>query len=165
MLENIQGDEQLRAIRRTGAAIGIALILGGVALAGFLFVQIVRSLDNPNRFKGSLDKWETVIRGSLTIPSVPVEESVGDVRPSRRSPSFDQLTIAKPFSEAIVVGSRLLAAVFMTLFALVLAVMSLSLIGAGGRLVSLATSEAEVMRKLLMYLYRNPPPNRGPEGL
>lgn len=62
--------EEQTIFQKIAAGLGIALIVLGVCLGLYLFVQIIGAIRNPQQFATTLDAWEKTLRGEAASTEV-----------------------------------------------------------------------------------------------
>ena len=145
----VAAEARLRTLRFAGALLGIAIVIGGAYMVMLLFTHVLKAALDPGQFKGTLDKWEVVIRGNAGQADQYLEKDKPDVASDDERPKNREMTLARSVSEVLVVISRPTAMVFLLLVVALLVGLATSVIEAGAKLISLAVNEQAILRKVL----------------
>lgn len=138
--------------RLAAAVIGLLMIVAGAWFGCLIAYEIYRVLHEPKSFAVTLDKWELLVRGRMTVKTAEGANSRSPA-PTNAGPE-DPVT--RHVEEFISVAARPLGAFFIILLVMVLIRVAVLLVDAGGRLVWLVVGEREVMKSILRELKSAP---------
>lgn len=159
-------------VRLFAAWFGLLLVAMGVAMAGFLFFRIGKTLLDPRSFETQVDRWEFVVRGRTTdaFPDAletPERRLISNQQPPSAEDSPDAAIADRsdPLEDTLELVGRLgsksaraAALLILVLVLLILVKIVVAVIHAGIRLAALSAGEREYMKRIvdeLVYQRKN----------
>lgn len=148
--EAAEAERRFLHLRFAGGVIGILLIAIGVVCALLVFRKVWAAIEDPRNYAGAIERWEKMIGGGEPLVELSPERLVERQDPS--DPTRRLLTVGPGEGTGIraVRLERPLAVLVLLLLLWLLARIAIGLIGAGGKLVHLASPWKQMLRDVLV---------------
>lgn len=158
------GSEQaFKALRVIGAVLGLVLILCGVVIAFQLLSVTRKTINDPTDVQKYLDKWEGIVRGQDELIKVFTEVEdvtinmdkaknvvkVDSEEGSDDSLSIPPITMPQPQIRVQINFARILSIFILIILLMIIVRITFSFIGSGIKLISLATTDDAMIKKIL----------------
>lgn len=135
--EDLEG--RLQMFRLVAAVLGLVIIVAGIVLAFFLFREIATAVGNPESFEARLDRWEKLVGGDSGLVVV-LPQGTAPRAPTSGGARSDEvgINLARPLATFVLI-----------LLAWLLVRIAASMIGAGGKLVYLASPYRQLLKDVI----------------